>query len=67
MTHFSISFRMPEKHVLQGDSIPDFYEIRSAEEGIEGHQLMNMMKNYHSSLRLFQHIHQSTGVRGLFG
>lgn len=23
---------MPEKHVLQGDSIPDFYETRSAEE-----------------------------------
>lgn len=58
---------MPEKHVLQGDSIPDFYETRSAEEGIEGHQLMNMMKNYHSSLRLFQHIHQFTCARGLTG
>lgn len=42
MTHFSVSFRMPEKHVLQGDSIPDFYEIRSAEEasGAGVHQVV---------------------------
>ncbi len=67
MTHFSISFRMPKKHVLQSDSIPDFYEIRSAEEASGAGGLMNMLKKSKGTVIVFHHIHQLAAFYTLFG
>lgn len=58
---------IPTEHVLQGDSIPDFYETRSAEEASGAGGLMNMLKKSKGTVIVFHHIHQLAAFYVLFG
>jgi len=52
---------------LQGDSVPDFYETRSAEEASGAGGLMNMLKKSKETVIVFHHIHQLAAFYVLFG
>jgi len=52
---------------LQGDSIPAFYETRSAEEASGTGGLMNMLKKSKGTVIVFHHIHQLAAFYALFG